>query len=179
GGAPAASPGGTERTTTTTSTEVSKPGPTECSVGPGFFVPRRISQRYKGSLNRGSVRMSTGIPSRDDPPARSGRGSGACNHPLHTSGIAPGSRPVLGVDGGESPLVPPELDYDTPTEGYRRYLRTHRIVPRGVESGWWRDGGLRLVNARACGRVGVCVDSADRCQSRVAGWAHDEHPLGL
>ena len=69
--------------------------------------------------------MSTGIPSRDDPPARSGRGSGACNHPLHTSGIAPGSRPVLGVDGGESPLVPPELDYDTPTEWYRRYLRTH------------------------------------------------------
>src|SRR5699024_11080069 len=50
GGAPAASPGGTERTTTTTSTEVSKPGPTECSVGPGFFVPRRISQRYKSSL---------------------------------------------------------------------------------------------------------------------------------
>src|SRR5699024_6677699 len=122
-----------------------KPAPATTLVAGAFLCPdvdqvdggRDVSRRdtRAHSIGGARVRMSTDIPSRDDPPARSGRGSGACNHPLHTSCSAPGSRPVLGVDGGESPLVPPDPNprRDTPTRRIDRYLGTY-VLPSIADS---------------------------------------------
>src|SRR5699024_2856639 len=112
------------------------PAPRNAPWGRAFLCPdvsRRDTRAH--SIGGARVRMSTDIPSRDDPPARSGRGSGACNHPLHTSCSAPGSRPVLGVDGGESPLVPPDPNprRDTPTRRIDRYLGTY-VLPSIADS---------------------------------------------
>src|SRR5690625_2825468 len=107
-------------------------------------------------------------PGPDGVPARA---TIRCTHPV------PRRVPVRcwGSTGARAPSY-----HQTPTHGATRrhavstdtwvptYCPLSPIVPRCVDP----HG-----RAHPCGGGTGLVSSADRCQSRVAGWAHDEHPL--